>query len=218
MFTGIVEEMGMVAEVAHEGGGLRLRIEAPLHAAELRANDSVCVSGVCLTVITQSGKTFSAQVVEETLKKTTLGELTPGARVNLELPVRLNDRLGGHIVQGHTDCTGLITRTEKKETSVLLRIEFPEEFARYVIPEGSIAADGVSLTIASNQGNSLVVSLIPHTLANTTFSSARVGTRLNLEFDVIGKYVESLIAGEKKRLDARPAITPDKLRTWGYSI
>jgi len=218
MFTGIVEEMGTVAEVVKEGGGLGVRIEAPRHAGELRVNDSVCVSGVCLTVIKQSGKTFSAQIVEETLKKTTLGELTSGARVNLELAARLNDRLGGHIVQGHTDCTGLVTQIEKRETSLLLRIEFPEDFAKYIIPEGSIAVDGVSLTVASHEGNALVVSLIPHTLANTTLSSARAGTRVNLEFDVLGKYVESLLAGEKTRLEARPAITPDKLRTWGYSI
>lgn len=218
MFTGIIEEVGIIAEMKEDGGALRLTVEAPLHAGELKVNDSVSVNGVCLTVTMEAGKRFIAQAVEETLKKTTLGDMTAGTKVNLELPVRLNQRLGGHVVQGHADCPGTITRIEQKESSRLIRIEFPGEFAKYVIPEGSIAVDGISLTVASSEANCLVVSVIPHTLANTTLSAARVGTRVNLEFDVIGKYVESLLAGEKNRVDPGSVITPDKLRTWGYSI
>ncbi len=217
MFTGIIEEIGTVAGVQSEGGGIRLTIEADHAAAELKVNDSVSVNGVCQTVIGKSGRRFTMQAVEETLSKTTIGKLTAGSTVNLELPVRLNDRLGGHLVQGHVDCVGTVTAVEPLESSRVITVEFPASFARYVIPVGSIAIDGISLTVASKDGNRLTVAIIPHTLEKTTIGRAAPGMEVNLEFDVIGKYIESLLAG----VDAGKApssVTAEKLRAWGYKI
>jgi len=217
MFTGIITEIGRVAAVTPEGGGRRLTVHAPASSRELRVDDSIALSGVCLTVIARTETTFTAQAVEETLKKTTLGALAPGARINLELPLRLSDRLGGHIVLGHTDCVGRVTTVEPRETSTVIGVEYPGEFARYIVPVGSIAVDGISLTIAASAGSSFSVSVIPHTLANTTLGSASAGTPVNLEFDLLGKYVERLITGEK---GDRPlsTLTAEKLREWGYKI
>ncbi len=217
MFTGIIGEIGSVAGVMREGGGIRLTVEAPASASELRVNDSVSVNGACQTVIATSARTFTVQAVEETLSKTTLGELSPASEVNLELPVRLNDRLGGHLVLGHVDCVGTVAAVEVKESSHMVRITFPAPFAKYLIPVGSIAVDGISLTVASAGPNEFTVAVIPHTLSKTTLSQARKGLRVNLEFDVIGKYVERLVSGEKS--SATPeTLTADKLRAWGYNI
>ncbi len=215
MFTGIIEETGRVAGVVREGGGIRLTVEAPQSASELRVNDSVSLNGACQTVIASSPRTFTVQAVEETLAKTTLGDFVPGAEINLELPVRLNERLGGHIVLGHVDCVGTVTGVDVKESSRIIRVSFPPGFARYVIPVGSIAVDGISLTIASASANEFAVSVIPHTLSKTTLSRAARGMKVNLEFDVIGKYVEKMVTGEKKEPEP---ITEGKLRTWGYNI
>ena len=217
MFTGIITEVGRVAGVTPEGGGRRITVQAPSSAPDLRVDDSVAVSGVCLTVVARSQTTFTAQAVEETLKKTTLGALTPGAGVNLELPLRLSDRLGGHIVLGHADCAGRVTAVVPREASTMISVEYPPEFARYVIPVGSIAVDGISLTIAASSGNTFTVSVIPHTLANTTLGDASVGSAVNLEFDLLGKYVERLLAGEKGSV-AVSTLNAEKLREWGYKI
>jgi len=217
VFTGIIEEIGRVGAARREGGGIRLTVEAPSSSSELRVNDSVSLNGACQTVIAKSGRSFTVQAVEETLSKTTLGDFGRGTEVNLELPVRLNGRLGGHLVLGHIDCVGTIESVETKESSHMIRISFPAPFARYVIPVGSIAVDGISLTVASAGGNEFSVAVIPHTLSKTTLSHARVGMRVNLEFDVIGKYIERLVAAEKA--EAAPApLTADKLRGWGYNI
>ena len=217
MFTGIIGEIGRVAGAIRERGGIRLTVEAPLSAAELCVNDSVSVNGACQTVIARTGRTFTVQAVEETLSKTTLGELDPGTEVNLELPVRLNDRLGGHLVLGHVDCVGSVSGVEVKEGSHVVHITFPASFAKYVIPVGSIAVDGISLTVASSGGNDLAVAVIPHTLSKTTLSHAREGMRVNLEFDVIGKYVERLV-GVDKEVPAGALLSAEKLREWGYNI
>ena len=218
MFTGIIEEKGRVTGAVREGGGVRLTVEAPSSASELHVNDSVPLNGACQTVIAKSGRTFTVQAVEETLSKTTLGEFAPGTEINLELPLRLNERLGGHLVLGHVDCVGTVAGVEEKESSHLIRIAFPAPFAKYVIPVGSIAVDGISLTVAATEGNEFTVSIIPHTLSTTTLAGARAGMRVNLEFDVIGKYIERLVAGERSQ-DAAPAsITAEKLRAWGYKI
>ena len=217
MFTGIITEVGRVTAAAPEGGGKRLTVEAPGSAAELRINDSVALSGVCLTVITRTQTSFTAQAVEETLKKTTLGALGAGAGVNLELPLRLNDRLGGHIVLGHADCVGRISAVEPRETSTMITVEYPSEFTRYVIPVGSVAVDGISLTVAASAGSTFTVSVIPHTLAHTTLGSAVAGTRVNLEFDLLGKYVEQLLVSAKGSRGESP-LTAEKLREWGYKI
>ena len=212
MFTGIITEVGKVRGAARIGGGLRLAIEAPESARELAVGDSVSVSGACQTVVSRTDTGFDVEAVEETLRKTTLGALRAGSGVNLELAVRLNDRLGGHLVQGHVDGVGAVARIAKQTSSWLVTVEFAAQFSRYVVPVGSIALDGISLTVAAVEGNRLTVSLIPHTLEHTTLAGIREGDRINMEFDLIGKYVERLLQGK----GGGEGLTMEKLTQWGY--
>jgi riboflavin synthase len=214
VFTGIITEIGTVERTERMGGGVRLAIRAPGSAAELHVNDSVAVNGACQTVVTMDRSLFRVETVEETLLKTTLGELTNGSRVNLELPVRLSDRLGGHLVAGHVDSVGVVEEIVSQASSQLVHISYPREFSRYLIPVGSIAVDGISLTVARLEGNVFVVSIIPHTLEHTTLGSARRGTRVNLEFDMVGKYIERLVT-EGRSGQSGEGITPEKLARWG---
>ena len=216
MFTGIVQDIGTVSGVRKVGGGIHISVRAPESARELKVDDSVSVNGVCQTVIQKRGSVFTLEAVEETLSKTTLGALAVSSQVNLELPVRLNDRLGGHLVQGHVDCVGTIGSVEKKASSWLITVHFPEEFNRYVIPVGSIAIDGISLTIAFTTPGTLTVSIIPHTLEKTTLGSAHVGAKVNLEFDLVGKYIEKMVQGEKTEEERKSSLTEEKLKGWGY--
>ena len=215
MFTGLIQEVGRVKQITNLVGGRRISITTSRLASELATNDSVAVNGVCQTVIERAGDVFRFEAVEETLRKTTLGELKESEEVNLELPMRLNDRVGGHLVQGHIDGVGSVKTVKKLTNSWLITVEIPREFTRYVIPVGSIAIDGVSLTVASMHGYEIAVSIIPHTMRNTTFERLRAGSRVNLEFDVLGKYVERLMRGEEA-LEGSEQITMEKLRTWGY--
>jgi riboflavin synthase len=215
MFTGIIGGMGKVAAARKEGGGVHLTVEAPATARELRIDDSVSINGVCQTVTACDAARFTVTAVEETLQKTTLGTLRTGDSVNLELAVRLNDRLGGHLVQGHVDCVGTINEVEVLQTSWRLGIDFPSPFARYVVPIGSIAVDGISLTVADVTANRFHVAIIPHTLEKTTLSGARRGLPVNLEFDILGKYIERLLLGGKAP-GKEGEITPDLLGSWGY--
>ena len=218
MFTGIIQEIGHVAGVVRVGGGVHLSIAAPTSTQELHANDSVAVNGVCQTVVEKKGEIFRVEAVEETLAKTTLGELRESSSVNIELPLKLNDRLGGHMVQGHVDTVGNVRTVVKKASSWLISIGFPVEFRRYLIPVGSIAVDGVSLTVASLREDEFVVSIIPHTLENTTLVQVTPGTRVNLEFDLIGKYIENLVLSGAAKEGALSQLTSGKLREWGYNI
>jgi len=215
MFTGIIREIGKVERAQRIGGGLRITVHAPKSASELKVNDSVSVNGVCQTVIECNDTRFTVEAVEETLSKTTLANLRDGSLVNLELPLRLDDRIGGHLVQGHVDGIGTVASVHELLNSWLVTIDVPQEFLRYVIPVGSIAIDGVSLTIASLRQSQITVSLIPHTLEETTFKSLRAGSKVNLEFDLIGKYVERLVTGNEKGTTAHP-LTSETLREWGY--
>jgi riboflavin synthase len=217
MFTGIITEVGRVISATNSGGGLKLAIEAPRSAAELAVGDSVSLNGACQTVVERTPSQFTVEAVEETLSKTTLGEFKAGSAVNLELPLRLSDRLGGHMVLGHVDGVGRIVGIDVKESSRLVHVQCPSSFMRYVIPVGSIAIDGISLTVADVRDNTLTVSIIPHTLERTSLSTARVGTKVNLEFDVLGKYVEKLLAG-KSEPEQRSKVTRDKLASWGYDV
>jgi riboflavin synthase len=192
MFTGLIEEIGTVKSAKSISDGKRLRIAAPKSARGLRVNDSVAVNGVCLTVIKKSGSAFEAQAVEETLKKTTLGFLDAGKRVNLELPMRLNERLGGHLVLGHVDTVGEVSKLERLEGSTLVTIVAGKEYSKYIIPVGSVAVDGISLTVAAVRDDGFVVAIIPHTFKHTVVQSYRVGTKVNLEFDLVGKYIERM--------------------------
>ncbi len=213
MFTGIIQEIGRLAMREEIPEGLRLTVDSSGVVNELQVNDSIAVNGVCLTVVNKSSSMFVAEAVEETLNKTTLGSLRPDSNLNLELPLRLSDRLGGHLVQGHVDVVGEIRNVEKNTMNWLITISFPDRFKHYVIPVGSIAVDGISLTVAKLEGSSIVVSIIPHTLEKTTLSGAYVGMRVNLEFDLVGKYIEAIITSRNTNIDP---LSWEKLRMWGY--
>lgn len=193
MFTGLVQELGTVAAVQQTDEGVRLTVTAPL-AAELKPGDSVAVNGVCLTAIDPTPERFAADVMHETLRRSSLAAAAPGARVNLELPLRAHDRLGGHVVQGHVDGLGTVAEVREDGFARVVRIAAARDLLRYVVEKGSIAIDGVSLTVSAVDDESLAVSLIPETLERTTLGIAEPGATVNLEVDVLAKYVEKLVA------------------------
>jgi riboflavin synthase len=199
VFTGIVEELGEVVGIDLDGDSARLRVRGPLVTSDACRGDSIAINGVCLTVTVTQGGEFSADVIGETLDRSSLGALRKGATVNLERPVRAGGRLGGHIVQGHVDGTGTILARQPGAGWETVRISIPAELARYVIHKGSVAVDGISLTVsalgADAAGHWFEVSLIPETLERTTLGSKQPGDVVNLEVDLIAKYVERLLAG-----------------------
>jgi riboflavin synthase len=192
VFTGLVAGMGRVRSLERDGEGARLRIASPL-AAELGPGDSVAVNGVCLTAVAPGADSFGAEVMAETLRRSSLGPLGEGDEVNLELPLRAGDRLGGHMVQGHVDATGSIVDVRDEGFARMVRIAAEPELLRYVVEKGSIAVDGVSLTVSAVNGEAFEVSLIPETLERTTLGQAAPGRTVNLEVDVLAKYVEKMI-------------------------
>lgn len=193
MFTGIIEETGVVAEATAHGDGIDFAITAPLVTRGLGVDNSIAVNGTCLTVTKKSKGQFHVHAIHETLTKTNLGNLHSGMRVNLERAVSLQQRLGGHLVQGHIDCIGTVEKIDILETSWLFTINFPNQYRKYIIPVGSIAVDGVSLTVARCTESTLSVAIIPFTMEHTVFGSYETGTPVNLEFDLIGKYIENLM-------------------------
>lgn len=195
VFTGIVEELGEVVALEQLGDSARLTVRGPLVTAGAAAGDSIAINGVCLTVTGSSDGTFSADVMGETLGRSSLGALSLGSAVNLERPMTLGGRLGGHLVQGHVDGTGTITERRAGDTWDVVRISIPPPLARYVVEKGSIAVDGISLTISALGGDWIEVSLIPETLARTTLGRKQPGDVVNLEVDMIAKYVERLLNG-----------------------
>jgi riboflavin synthase len=216
MFTGIVEAVGEIAALASHGNEARLCVRAEgLDLADVRLGDSIAVSGVCLTVIECSGDAFAADVSAETLARTTLGELTPGARVNLEKAMLPTTRLGGHLVSGHVDGVGVVHERRQDGGAVRFRIDAPHELARYIAEKGSICADGVSLTVNGVDGARFDLTVIPHTLAVTSLGAWQAGRRVNLEVDLVARYLERLLLGEKAA-EARPAITRELLARHGY--
>jgi riboflavin synthase len=192
VFTGLVTGTGTVESLEHDDGGVRLRVRSQL-AGELGPGDSVAVNGVCLTAVEPDGDGFSADVMEETLRRSSLGPLVTGEAVNLELPLRAGDRLGGHIVQGHVDGTGEVDSMREQGLSRVVRIAAPADLLRYVVEKGSIAVEGVSLTVSAVDEEAFEVSLIPETLERTTLGAAAPGRTVNLEVDVLAKYVEKAI-------------------------
>ncbi|WP_182879090.1 MULTISPECIES: riboflavin synthase [unclassified Microbispora] len=202
MFTGIVEELGEVVALESLGDSARLTVRGPVVTGDARHGDSIAVDGVCLTVAGAEGDSFAADVMKETLARSALGALRPGSRVNLERAVRADQRLGGHIVQGHVDGTGEVLSREPGEHWEVVRISLPAGLARYVVEKGSIAVDGVSLTVAAVSDDSFAVSLIPTTLELTTLGRKQPGEPVNLEVDVIAKYVEKLTAATAKEVAA----------------
>jgi riboflavin synthase alpha subunit len=194
VFTGIVRELGRVVSVAPVAGGVRIVVAAPATAGSSAEGDSVAVSGVCLTAVVVADGELAFDAVPETLARTTIGGLAPGAAVNLEPALRAGEPLGGHYVQGHVDGTGTVERVWEDVNGRRLRVEAPEELLRYLVEKGSIALDGVSLTVAALDRRGFEVALIPHTLAATTLGELAPGARVNLELDVLAKYVERLVA------------------------
>lgn len=192
MFTGIVEELGLVREITELVDAARLTVAASTVTEDARHGDSIAVNGVCLTVVEVAGGAFTADVMRETLDRSSLGKLAAGDQVNLERAAALGDRLGGHLVQGHVDGTGTVTGREPAEHWELVRISMPPQLSRYLVTKGSIAVDGVSLTVVEVTGTEFTVSLIPTTLRLTTLGHRRPGDMVNLEVDVVAKYVERL--------------------------
>lgn len=195
MFTGIVEELGSVRAITDLGDAARLEITGPLVTSDASAGDSIAVNGVCLTVVDVEEGSFSADVMRETLTRSSLGSLVPGSAVNLERAARIDSRLGGHIVQGHVDGVATVRDVEPAEHWTTVAFDLPAALSRYIVEKGSITVDGVSLTVVSVDDSSFAVSLIPTTLAHTTLGTRRSGDAVNIEVDVIAKYVERLMEG-----------------------
>jgi riboflavin synthase len=212
MFTGIIEELGVVdgIETRANGARIRLRCGKVLDAAAI--GSSIAVNGVCLTATELSRNGFAAEVAAETLRRSTLGQLKPGDHVNLERPLAAGGRLGGHIVQGHVDGVGEIVSLEQRGGDWWLKVRVPAALSRYTAEKGSIAIDGISLTVAAIESDVASASVIPHTYANTVLKLRRAGDRVNIECDILAKYVERLLGGRA----GSSSLTEDKLREWGY--
>ena len=197
MFTGIVEELGRVAAIqVLPDNAIRITIEGPTVLSDANLGDSICVNGVCLTVAEQNGDQFTADVMSETINRTTIGDLLAGSQVNLERPVTLATRLGGHLVQGHVDAVGAVSAREHSENWDVVTITPPKDLLKYVVEKGSITIDGTSLTVSAVTDSTFSVSLIPATLEKTTLGIRQIGDRVNLEVDVLAKYVEKLVAAQ----------------------
>jgi riboflavin synthase len=213
MFTGIIEEVGRVTRIAGKKKR-RMTVSAAQLVKELQKGDSIAVSGVCLTAVEIASKSFSADLAEETWRRTSFSRIEEGALVNLELPLRADGRFGGHIVQGHVDGTGKFVALENVPAAddYYLRIEIPPELARYVIFKGSLSIEGISLTVAEIEGTKVTAAIIPHTVEMTNLGSLKPGDPVNLEVDVIAKYVEKMIRSES----TNSPITLEKLVRGGF--
>ncbi len=212
MFTGIVEETGTVENLGQGGGGYRLRVRARKVTEDVKLGDSIAVNGVCLTVTAFDANSFSVGLSPETLRRTNLGEMKPGDRVNLERALRPSDRMGGHYVQGHVDGVGVVTERRREGDSLLMRVRVPEEISAYIVEKGFIAVDGVSLTVTGCGTDWFSVSLIAFTQQAVTLAEKGVGDRVNLEVDIIGKYVQSFLA----RRGTQRGITAEFLAEEGF--
>ena len=198
MFTGIVEEIGEIVEVAPSADAARLRIAGPLVLSDARPGDSIAVNGVCLTVVDPAEGVFGVDVMGETLRRSSLADAAPGTRVNLERALAAGARLGGHIMQGHVDGTGTVAAREDNDDWTTVRFDVGGDLTRYVVEKGSIAVDGVSLTVTAVDDTGFSVGLIPTTLRGTTLGERAVGATVNLEVDVIAKYVERLLSSRSE--------------------
>ena len=194
MFTGIVEELAQIKSIKPKSKGIRYAISAEVVVDDLKIGDSISVNGVCLTIVKRGKDSFCMDLVEETLNKSNLGELKVGDFVNLERAMKVSDRLGGHIVQGHVETLGVILEKQMQDEEAILSVGLDPEWMRFCIPKGSITLDGVSLTIASINGNIIEIALISHTLENTTLGIKGKSETLNIETDIIGKYIDRLLS------------------------
>jgi riboflavin synthase len=214
MFTGIIEEVGRVSEIAKRNGNRRLTVAVSQLTRELKKGDSVAVSGVCLTAVEITAKSFAADLADETWRRTSFSRIKQGALVNLELPMSANGRFGGHIVQGHVDGTGKFVALDqiRGAEDYWLRIEIPPELARYVIFKGSLSIEGISLTVAKIEGTRVTAAIIPHTVKMTNLKSLKRDDPVNLEVDLVAKYIEKMIRGES----SASSITVERLVGEGF--
>jgi riboflavin synthase len=229
MFTGLIEEVGTVAMVRHGRGASRLALNAPLIGPGCTLGDSVCINGVCLTVVAVAGSRLEFDAVAETLRRSNLGELRAGDAVNLERAMAAGSRFGGHIVQGHVDAVGRVAQITPEANSHLVTVEASPELLGYVVEKGSIAIDGISLTVATVGPTTFTVAIIPHTWSATTLSRRRAGDRVNLEADILAKYVERLLTArfgapsrcglgrEPEATDVGSGLTEASLRDNGFA-
>ncbi|WP_455379009.1 riboflavin synthase [Petrachloros mirabilis] len=215
MFTGIIEEMGAVTAMERTLGGTRMTVLASVIMNDIKIGDSVSVNGTCLTVVAKGERDFAVEVSPETLSVTTLGRLTSGAPVNLERAMKLNERIGGHLVAGHVDGVGTIRNRRQEGNAIFLTIEAPREILRYCVAKGSITVDGISLTINEVGDNAFGVAIIPHTAKVTTLGLKQVNDTVNLESDLIGKYVERLLQERSQLPKSTPIIDQDYLQKRG---
>jgi riboflavin synthase len=192
MFTGLIEDTGRVASFQRRGEAGVITVETALPTADIAIGDSVAVNGACLTVTARSDRSLTFDVSPESISRTTIGNLRSGGRVNLERALRLGDRLGGHIVSGHVDCEGRLSRSESRSGNQLMQFTVPSAHARYLVEKGSVTVDGISLTVNEVSDDGFSVNIIPHTYSSTTLENLRIGDRVNIETDIIGKYVERL--------------------------
>jgi riboflavin synthase len=214
MFTGIIEDIGTIEKVSPISGGISLTIRSKKIIEDIAVNDSVCIDGVCLTVTKFDENSFLVDAVGATLEKTTFNKVKADTLVNLERSVKLSDRLGGHLVQGHVNGIGIITEIKKLGENYLVKIVIPEELERYLIKEGSIAINGISLTIAELNKSEISISVIPHTWQNTNLKNKKVNEKVNVEIDILAKYVEKLLAKNNNNPDKN--ITEGWLKELGY--
>ena len=198
MFTGIVEELGQIQEIDSKSSGMRVTISANLVTDDLNIGDSISINGVCLTVTQKKDRKFSLDLVPETLDKTNLGELIEGNYVNLERAMRASDRFGGHILLGHIETLGVILDKQQQEDNAVISVGLDPEWMRFCLPKGSIALDGISLTISNITANIIEIALIPHTIENTTLGLKSKSDTLNIEMDIIGKYVDRLLSFDEE--------------------
>ena len=214
MFTGIIEEIGKIERITPIAGGMKIKIHAEKIIVDVVVNDSVCIDGVCLTVTEKSKNSFLVDAVGATLEKTTFHNIKADASVNLERSVRLSDRLGGHLVQGHVNGIGNISEIKKLGENYLVKIIVPEELEKYLIKEGSIAINGISLTIADLNRNEISISIIPHTWQNTNLKDKEAHDKVNVEIDILAKYVEKLLT--RNHNSSEKNITESWLKEIGY--
>jgi len=220
MFTGIIEGLGTVMDIASASKGVRFRIRPDFVLEDPQVGESIAVNGACLTATDFSGECFKVDVSPETLSRTTLGSIKPGARVNLERALRLSDRLGGHIVSGHVDCVGTVIKKTSHGEFTIYSFSLDRKLDRYLVEKGSVAIDGISLTVNSCAKGTFSVAIIPHTAKMTTLSFRKAGDKVNIELDIIGKYIEKLLLGTNEqtasRTDASAGIDRDLLARYGF--
>jgi len=212
MFTGLIEEIGTIENIVRQQDKINLSIKAKKILTDTKIDDSISINGICLTVVDIKTNSFAVQAVRETMQKSTIANWRKGEFVNLERAMKINDRLGGHIVQGHIDGIGTIDKITKLSDTLELEIILPTGKNSYTIEKGSIAIDGISLTIAKKAKDKIRIAVIPHTLNNTTLKDKKVNDKINIEFDFFAKYIQNYLDGTKE------VLTESKLKSWGYKI